>query len=150
MNKLLCALALPVLLVPGFLHSAQEDVDRKAVEAAVLDYVEGIYEVEPLRIERSVSKDLKKYGFWRPDAATPYEGMAMSYAQLFALAGEYNADGHIPADAPKEIAILDLLDQTACAKLTAEWGIDTLQLAKFDGRWQILHVLWQSPPEAGK
>jgi len=66
------------------------------------------------------------------------------------LAGQYNADGHIPADAPKEIVVLDLMDQTACARLTAEWGVDILQLARFDGRWQILHVLWQSHPEPGK
>ena len=54
--------------------------------------------------------------------------------------------GPAPATAPKEIEILDVADQTAAAKLTAWWGIDYLQLAKYDGRWMIVHVLWQSPP----
>ena len=89
--------------------------------------------------------DLKKYGFWKR-GEDPYRGMAMTYEQLHELAGRYNADKHIPADAPKKVEVLDLLDQTANAKLTAEWGIDYMQLAKFDGRWQIVHVMWQSHP----
>ena len=36
----------------------------------------------------------------------------------------------------------------ACAKLRAQWGIDYLLLARFDGRWMITHVLWQGPHEA--
>lgn len=146
MKKLLIALALPALLV-SFAFQEEGLSDREAVEAAVLDYVEGIYDVEPDRIARSVHKDLKKYGFWRKDADTPYQGMPMTYTQLHSLAGEYNADKHIPADAPKKVEVLDLLDQMATAKLTAEWGIDYMQLAKFEGQWQILHVMWQSHPQ---
>jgi hypothetical protein len=37
------------------------------------------------------------------------------------------------------------MDQTASAKLTAQWGIDYLLLARYDGRWMITHVLWQGP-----
>lgn len=37
-------------------------------------------------------------------------------------------------------------NQTASAKLTAWWGTDYLLLAKYDGRWMIRQVLWQSPP----
>jgi hypothetical protein len=51
-----------------------------------------------------------------------------------------------PERAPKEIRILDLLDQTASAKLIAHWGVDYFHLAKYDGRWMIVNVLWQTPP----
>ena len=64
------------------------------------------------------------------------------------LAATYNADGSkVPSDAPKEIVVLDVLDQTATAKLTASWGVDYFHLAKYDGRWQIVHVLWQTLPK---
>ncbi|HEX2716302.1 MAG TPA: nuclear transport factor 2 family protein, partial [Gemmatimonadaceae bacterium] len=57
------------------------------------------------------------------------------------------ANRPVAPNAPKEIVLLDVLDQTAVAKLTARWGTDYLLLAKGeDGRWQITHVLWQSPP----
>jgi len=51
-----------------------------------------------------------------------------------------------PASTAKEIALLDVQDQTARTKLTAWWGTDYLLLARHDGRWMITHVLWQSPP----
>ncbi|HXG87443.1 MAG TPA: hypothetical protein VNJ02_03825 [Vicinamibacterales bacterium] len=31
-------------------------------------------------------------------------------------------------------------------KVTASWGIDYLLIAKYDGRWQIQQIVWQSPP----
>jgi hypothetical protein len=55
----------------------------------------------------------------------------------------------VPKDAKKEIVIYDVSDQTASAKLTAHWGIDYMHLAKFDGKWKITDILWQTPPPAG-
>lgn len=124
---------------------AQSDADRKAVEEAVLDYVEGIYLVQPERIERSVHKDLRKLGYWREDSSSEYQLAPMTYQQLYDLAARWNAKGQVdPETAPKEIVILDVLDQTASAKLTAAWGVDYFQLGKYDGKWMIVNVLWQS------
>ena len=36
------------------------------------------------------------------------------------------------------------------AKVTAWWGTDYLLLGKFDGRWMIRDVLWESPPSPNK
>lgn len=122
--------------------------DRYAVRWAVVDYVDALYEVEPGRIERSVHRDLAKRGFWRRAPGAAYEELLMSYEELHALAGRWNQRGRVdPESAVKDIVILDLLDRTASAKLTAEWGTDYLHLAKYGDRWQIVHVLWQSPPE---
>ncbi len=46
----------------------------------------------------------------------------------------------------RDIAILDVLDQTAVVKLTASWGIDYMFLGKYDGEWKITQILWQSHP----
>jgi Putative lumazine-binding len=135
------------LLVPVV---AQQNTggDREAVRQAVLDYVEGIYNVEPQRIERSVSPNLAKLGFYRPPAETAYRrGSTMAFQQLMEIARTYNKDGKLPKDAPKEIAIYEVLDQTASVKLTAQWGIDYMHLAKVDGKWMIVNVLWQSHPQ---
>ncbi len=56
------ALALFILL-PNSQVQAQEQADREAVRQAVLDYVEGIYDVDPSRVERSVHSKLAKTGF---------------------------------------------------------------------------------------
>jgi len=127
----------------------QPNADREAVRQAVLDYVEGIYNVEPERIERSVSPNLAKLGFYRPASETAYRpARAMAFQQLVEIAKTYNKEGKLRKDAPKEIEIYSVMDQTATVKLTAEWGIDLMHLAKMDGKWMIVNVLWQSHPPA--
>ena len=127
---------------------AQASADQEAVRAAVLDYVEGIYNVDPARVERSVHPKLAKIGFYRgPNDSTYRAGSNMTLEQLLNIARSFNKEGKLAKDAPKEIAIYDVLDQTATVKLTAAWGIDYMHLAKFDGKWMIINVLWQSPPK---
>jgi|RhiMetdeSRZDD1v2_1073273.scaffolds.fasta_scaffold200140_2 putative lumazine-binding protein len=138
-----------VVLLFAFPVVAQQDAnaDREAVRQAVLDYVEGIYNVQPERIERSVSPNLAKLGFYRPPTETTYRpGRSMAFQQLVEIAKNFNKEGKLRKDAPKEIEIYDVLDQTATVKLTAEWGIDYMHLAKMDGKWMIINVLWQSHP----
>ena len=61
----------------------------------------------------------------------------------------WNADGKQGDDLEYEIELFEVADQTAAAKLSAKWGIDYMHLAKFDGEWKIMHVMWQShPPQA--
>ncbi len=139
--SMLCATTVPA-------SGGEASGEEAAVRAAVLDYVEGIYDVDPARIERSVHPELAKRGFGRRDMADPYREIPMTFEQLVKLAGSYNEDGDIPADAPKEVVVYEILDQTASIKLVAEWGVDYMHLAKYDGRWKIVNVLWQShPPE---
>jgi putative lumazine-binding protein len=143
---LFLAITLLLLAIPT---AAQQETnaDREAVRQAVLDYVEGIYNVQPERIERSVSPNLAKLGFYRPPTETTYRpGRNMAFQQLVEIAKNFNKDGKLPKDAPKEITIYDVLDQTATVKLTADWGTDYMHLAKMDGKWMIVNVLWQSHP----
>ncbi len=139
-----------LLLVLPVAGKAQSAEDREGVRQAVLDYVEGVYEVNPSRIERSVHPDMVKRGFYTEKDKTGYQTGVMTYQQLVELAGRWNKKGWLPKDAPKEIVVFDVLDQTATAKLTAHWGVDYFQLAKYDGKWKIIHVLWQSPPPKTK
>jgi Putative lumazine-binding len=144
-HLLLFAAALLLVALSAGAARAQTDADREAVRQAVLDYVEGIYNVEPARIERSVHPKLAKLGFYRPPADDAYRpGAAMSFERLVEIARTYNKEGKLPKDAPKQIAVFDVLDQTASAKLTAEWGVDYMHLAKFDGKWMIVNIIWQS------
>ena len=148
MKKFLPAFAL--LFAFSVAALAQTDADRSAVRQAALDYVEGIYEVSSERIERSVHPDLVKRGFYIKKGETNYSGAPMTFTELVNLAKTYNKDGRVPKTAPKEIVILDVLDQTASVKLTAHWGVDYMHLAKYDGKWMIINILWQSPPKTNR
>jgi hypothetical protein len=128
--------------------SAQSAADKDGVRRAVLDYVEGFYEGDTAKLVRSIRPEVVKYGYYIPRDKTTYVGSAMPWPEFLAYANRVKASGKpTPATAPKEIALLDVADQTASAKLTATWGIDYLHLAKFDGKWMITQVLWQTPPK---
>jgi hypothetical protein len=147
---------IPSLMVMAALCStargyAQQSTERAGVRRAVLDYVEGFYEGDTAKLVRSIRPEVTKYGFFLPRDSTRYAGEPMSFQQMLDYARNVKARGRpTPATAPKQVDILDVADQTAAAKLTAWWGIDYVQLAKYDGKWMILHVLWQSPPKPVK
>ena len=71
----------------------------------------------------------------------------MDYEQLVELAATFKEEGHVPDDPQHSIEIFEVLDQTASVKLTAFWGIDYMHLARYDGEWKIVQVLWQSAPD---
>ena len=141
---LLAALIVGVITAPT--AASQTASDSAGVIDAVRDYVEGFYEGDTLKLARSVRTDVTKYGFARADTARTYRGMAMPWSNFISYAQRVKQGGAPRAKAPRKIEILDVLDQTAAAKLTAWWGTDYLLLAKYDGKWMISHVLWQSPP----
>jgi hypothetical protein len=143
----LAALVAAVALAPTATGFTQAAKDKEAVRMAALDYVEGIYNVQPERIQRSVHSDLVKRGFYKKDASTPYVEMPMTYEQLVNLSKNWNREGKRDTSI-KQVEVYDVLDQTAVAKVTASWGIDYMLLGKFDGTWKITQILWQSPPPA--
>ncbi len=145
-TRLVALVVASILPLPGAL--AQTVADSAGVRAAVLDYVEGFYQGDSTRLVRSVRPEVYKYGFWRHRDSTTYHGEQMTWPEFHAYANRVKARGGrgAPPNAPKVVQIFDVQDQTASAKLTAWWGTDYLLLGKYDGRWMISHVLWQSPP----
>lgn len=150
MKRVLFGMAMAFALAGAGSTRAQQPDEREAVKAAVLDYVEAIYQAQPDRIERSVHTDLAKRGYYRKSGEQTFTSEPMTYQQLFDLAGRWNKDGKRPITTyPKDVVVYDVLNQTATAKLTAMWGVDYMHLAKYDGTWKIVNILWQETP-AGK
>jgi hypothetical protein len=121
--------------------------EKDAVRQAAMNYIEALYQAKPELIEKSVHPDLSKRGYFRKKGEQTFSNEPMSYQQLHDLAGKWNKDGKRPLDnAPKEVVVYEVLNQTASAKVTAFWGIDYMHLAKYDGNWKIVNILWQEPP----
>lgn len=128
-------------------NAADPAANRAAVRQAALDYVEALYTVDPTKVARSVHPQLAKRGFLRSSTGGYGPMSFMTYEQLVALAGSWNKD-RTRDTSIKKVEVLDVLDQTAVAKVTAQWGIDYLQLALFEGRWKIVNIVWQAHPPA--
>ena len=138
------ALALCTLVAPSL---AAQQTDSEGVRRAALDYLEGFYEGDSAKIVRSVRPDVRKVGYFTNRGSTTYEAEAMSYAEMIGYANNFKKNGRTtPASAPREVIVGEVNDQTATAKVVAWWGIDYLQLARYNGKWMIVNVMWQSPP----
>ena len=148
MSKLILALVL-VLPLSSLATNREQAAEREGVERAVRDYVEALYQVKPELIERSVHPALEKMGLSRPADAAAYRTPGkMTFDQLRELAGAWNKDGREGKDLTYEVDVREVMDVTASARLAAKWGVDHMHLAKSEGRWKIVQILWQSHPPA--
>ena len=139
---------LALLLVIATPVRAQSAADSAGVRQAAMDYLDGFYTGDSTLHVRSIRPEVYKFGFWRQRDSVRYAaGEQMKWPQFHDFTRRVKASGRAPSpNWRKEVQLLDVLDQTANVKVTAYWGTDYLLLGKFDGRWMITHVLWQSAP----
>ncbi|UHO38870.1 nuclear transport factor 2 family protein [Chryseobacterium capnotolerans] len=123
---------------------AQTKQDTLSIKQAVLDYIESQHSLSPSRMERALHPRMVKRTFWK-DKATGKEYLRETNTEsMILLAESYNKKGDkFPASPQKEIKLLDISDKTASVKLIADEWIDYMHLAKLNGSWKIVNVLWQ-------
>ena len=126
----------------------QDASDAAAVRRTALDYVEGWYEGNAERMGRALHPDLQK----RIVEKDPKTGNARLREMSASMLVGYTRDGE-GTKTPKEkqqkdVSIFDIYRDEASAKVVfLEW-VDYLHLARFDGRWVIVNVLWQYKPKS--
>lgn len=126
--------------------AAPSAADQAAIKQPALDYIEGWYEGDAERMERALHPDLAKR-----IVMTNAEGRS-SLGQMSALTLIQNVKRGGGKTTPKErqqkdITILDVFENVACVKVVASDWIDYLHVAKFNGRWVIVNVLWEMKPK---
>jgi hypothetical protein len=126
--------------------NAQQSNEKQQIERAILNYVEAFYEADTTKAYQSIARDLAKRGYYTPNEGGMREAK-MSFDQLVQLAKRWKTNQNITPETPKKITVFDVLDKIATAKVEAKWGIDYFHLAKLDGKWTIINVLWQDYPK---
>ncbi|HMQ47660.1 MAG TPA: nuclear transport factor 2 family protein [Saprospiraceae bacterium] len=137
-----------VLLFFGLLFlnaKGQTNSDSLLVHRAALEYLEGFYEGDTLKLQRCLSPELHKYGYYK-DQTGLYEGDKMSYTDAIAFAKNVlEKKRFAKPDAPKQVNVIEVQEKIACVKVVAWWGMDYLLLAKHGENWRIEQVIWQGP-----
>jgi hypothetical protein len=122
------------------------DQDGAAIRQAALDYAEGYYEGSAERMARAVHPALLKRGLLPPGVKDRFLQL-MNAEMLIDLTD--SARGRPPGDRHLDFALFDLGDDVASARIFTDQFNDYLLLAKQNGRWWIVSVLWQPPGPAG-
>lgn len=122
------------------------EADKAAITQTALDYLEGWYAGDGERMERALHPELAKrivrsnaQGQSRLDQMS-----AMTLVQFTRRGGGKDT----PKDKQqKDITILDVFGNAATVKAVATDWIDYLHIAKSNGRWVIVNVLWELKPK---
>ena len=136
-----------ILLVPT---TARADgvsaADRAAIESAARDYIEGWYEGSAERMERSLHPELAKR-IVRTDPKTAKSRLDQMSALTLVQGTRRGGGKDTPANKRQsDVTILDVYENVASVKVVASDWIDYLHVAKFNGRWVIVNVLWELKP----
>ena len=144
-------LAFGLLLLTGLAArgaNAQSAADSAAIRATALDYVEGWYTADAARMERALHPELAK----RIVQTNPQNGRSALGQQsaMTLVLGTRNGGGkNTPAEQQqKDVKILDIFANSASVRATMSGWIDYMHMAKWNGRWVIVNVLWELKPQA--
>ena len=113
------------------------DLDRDAIVAAALDYYEGWFDGNAMRMDRALHPQLAKRGLNRDGEVETDTAQEMIDATA---AGEgRKRDVH---DRRIEVRIDHVSGPIAAAVVTSAVYVDYLHLVRVGGRWKIVNALW--------
>lgn len=145
-NAFISIMLLFITVSGAMAQTSVSDTDKEAIKAAALDYIEGWYEGNPDRMERALHPDLAK----RIVHTNPQGRSSLGQMSALSLVQGVKRGGG--KDTPKEkqqkdVTILDVFGNAASVKVVASDWIDYLHIARFNGRWVIVNVLWELKPK---
>jgi hypothetical protein len=142
------AIGLLAFLMAGPRAHAQSASDSAGIRAAALDYIEGWYTGDTVRMERALHPELAKR-MVRTDPASGKSVLSQMGAKQLV---EYTRAGGGQKTEPRrrqaDVSILDVYQGAASAKVIAADWVDYLHLARWNGRWVIINVLWELKPRS--
>jgi hypothetical protein len=154
MTRLATVLALLVLartavLLQGAIVGGDRQSDRAEIVQVAHDYIDGFYDGDAERVRQALHPDLAKRDIIRDSKTEAQIARDMTASQLI----EATASGVGKRIAQRDgrqcdVTILDIYHDVAAVKVVAINWIDYLQLARVDGEWKIINVLWTFKPEA--
>lgn len=127
---------------------AYSQSDSVAIRKAATDYVEGYYKADAQRVAQGVSTELVKRIIMKDDKGNCMIGN-MGYSQLVYAAGKNtntNTQAVITNNEPFriDVHIYDISNDIATVKIKTNKFkfIDYAHMAKVNGEWKVVNVLW--------
>ena len=126
---------------------AQTAEDSAAIRRTALNYVEGWYEANPERMERALHPELAKRIVLVEEKSGKSWLDVMGATKL--VNGTRRGGGkNTPKDQQqKDVFILDIFENSASVKAIMSGWIDYMHMAKWNGEWKIVNVLWEYKPK---
>jgi hypothetical protein len=116
--------------------------DLAAIRQAAMDYMQGWYEGDAERMRRALHLELVKRAI-RRDPQTGAEYLHhVSHQQLVAKT-QQGGGSDLPSDKRYyDPSVLDVCGDIACVRAESYEYVDYLQLARIEGQWMIINILF--------
>jgi hypothetical protein len=143
--RLILPAAVVAALLTPILGRAQTVADSAAIRAAALDYIDGWYAADAARMERALHPELAKRNVFSDQNG---RSRLIQMSAMTLVQSTRNGGGStIPAaERADSVKILDIYGGAASVRVRAATWIDYMHMAKFNGQWRILNVLWENDP----
>jgi hypothetical protein len=144
-KKITCLLVIVVFFscFPTVYAFNVKDKDRKAVEKAALDYIEGWYEGNVERMEGCIHNDLQKREI-RTLSQTGRSQFGLHTASTLIEGTRLGHGKKIPVDERHiRITVFEIYKNIATVKATSKLSTEYLHIVKYNGDWRVLNVLWE-------
>lgn len=120
--------------------------DSAAIRALVLDYALGWYDGDPARMERALHPQLAKRSVVQDSAGRAR--LAVMTAERLMGEARSGVGRRVPAGVRRtDVRILDVYGDIASVRGDMHGWVDYFQVARMDGQWKVVNVLWALRPE---
>lgn len=121
----------------------QDANDLAAIREAAMDYMQGWYEGDVERMRRCLHPELVKRVIQRDPQTGAQRLRQMGQMQVVAWT-QQGGGSNTPSDKRfYDTIILDIYGDIACVRAESYQYVDYLQLARYEGRWVLVNVLYE-------
>ena len=123
-------------------HSPDDDL---GIRTALLDYFEGWFDGDPVRMESALHPDLAKRGVRAEVSGRQVASMTADEMVGWTRDGEGVRER--PTSLEIRIEVLDVHQEIATALVRSAVYIEYAHLVRTDGRWRVLNTIYMRRPE---
>lgn len=123
------------------------EADLAAIKQAAIDYCESWYEGSAEKIERAVHPELAKRIVHTDPQSKRSRLDHMGAMRLYQGVRAGNGKNTPKDKQLKDVTVLDVFGNTASVKAVMSDWVDYMHIARFNGRWVIVNVLWEMNPQ---
>lgn len=134
-----------MVLFLGVAVSAQQSEAEEEITRTVLNYAEGWYEGDAAKMESALLPELTKRRIEPAGQGRNRVGELSSLGLVQMTRTGYGKNTP-KAEQIKDVKILDVFGDTATVRLEMRDWVDYMHVAKYNGKWVIVNVLWDLKP----
>ena len=122
--------------------------DSSGIRETAMNYIQGWYEGNADRMQSALHPELAKR-IVRTDPKTGRSTFSTMSALTLINGTKMGGGSNTPAARRRsDYRLLDIYENAAVARVDAGDWVDYLQLAKWNGKWVIVNVLWELRPQS--